>query len=144
MQLDVEVTVDRPVSEVFEYWADLENGPEWAAPVVERTKLTEGPVGVGTRYHAVDRFPGRDLVFEVEVVAFEPGRFMAAKVGEPMNGSWEARFTEATGSTELRLIADVSPPGPLKVFSPLMGGWMKRAIQKDLQAFKTRLEATPS
>lgn len=140
MQLDAEIEVSRPVSVVFDYWANLENGPEWAGPVVEPTKLTDGPVGVGTRYHAVDRFPGRDLEFEVEVVAFEPNRLMTAKVGEPMNGGWEARFSESDGKTTVHLLADVSPPGPLKFLAPMMGGWMKRAIVKDLRSFKARLE----
>lgn len=141
MNLDVEIDVERPIDEVFGYWADLENGPEWAGPVVERRRLTEGPIGVGTRYLAVDRFPGKDLTFEVEIVAFEPNEMMAANVGEPMNGGWEARFSESNGGTRVHLLADVSPPGPLRFLAPVMGGWMKRAIQKDLLAFKQILEA---
>ena len=133
------VIVDRPIDEVFDYWADLENGPEWAAPVFERRKLTDGPVGVGPRYHAIDRFPGRNLEFEVEVTAFDPNRLMAAGLGEPMNGTWEATFEKQNGGTTLRLVADMSPPGPLKILTPLMGGWMKR-VAKDLRNFKERLE----
>lgn len=140
MELDVTVTVDRPIEVVFDYWADLERGPEWAAPVVERRKLTAGPVGIGTRYHAVDRFPGRNLEFEVEVTGYERPRLMTARVGEPMNGHWEARFSQENGATTLQLFADVSPPGPLAFLAPLMGSWMKRAILKDLDRFKSRLE----
>lgn len=141
MQLDATIVVERSVSEVFEYWADLERAPEWAAPVVERRKLTEGPVGVGTRFRAVDRFPGKDMEFDVEITAFEPDHRMAASVSPPMDGSWEARFREVTGGTELTLTADISPPGPLRVLAPVMGGWMKRAIIKDLRSFKRNLEA---
>lgn len=141
MQMDVEIVVERPVEEVFAYWADLENGPEWAEPVIERRKLTQGPVGLGTRFHGVDRFPGRRLEFEVEVTEFEPNTRMAARIGEPMNGTWEAEFSPENGSTRLHLIANVSPPGPLKVLAPVMGSWMKRAIEKDLLSFKENLEA---
>ena len=144
MELDATITINRPIDEVFDYWADLENGPRWAAPVVERRKLTEGPVGVGTRYHAVDRFPGRDLQFQVEVTGFERPRLMTAAVGEPMNGHWEARFSQQNRATTLQLFADVSPPGPLKVLAPLMGSWMRRAVLKDLETLKAVLEGSPA
>jgi len=61
MDLAIDFVVRRPVGEVFGAWADLERAPEWAAPVLERRKLTDGPVGPGTRLLARDRFPGRTI-----------------------------------------------------------------------------------
>lgn len=141
MLMDVEVMVRRPVHDVFEYWANLENGPEWAAPVVERRKTTPGPVDVGTRFHAIDRFPGRNLEFDVEVVRFEPDRLMAVEISPPMNGSWEASFDPTDDGTRVTLRADVSPPGPFKILTPLTRSWMRRAVTKDLETFKQTLEA---
>lgn len=144
MLIDVEVTVKRPVHDVFEYWSNLENGTEWAAPIVERRKTTPGPVDVGTRFHAIDRFPGKDLEFDVEVVAFERDRLMAVEVSPPMNGSWEATFEPTDDGTRMALHAEVFPPGPFKVLTPLTRNWMKRAVTKDLQNFRRSLEATSS
>jgi len=70
MRLTATTRVDRSVNEVFALWADLTRSPEYSAASVERRKLTDGPVGVGTRYHAVDRWPGRTVQFTVEVTAF--------------------------------------------------------------------------
>ena len=142
MELATSITIDRPVSDVFAYWADLERAPEWAAPVIERRKLTEGPVGVGTQYRAVDQFPGRKVEFTVEITAFEPNRLMAASWHEPMEGGWEARFEESNGGTRITMHAEMNPSGGvMKLLFPLMGGWVKRAMQKDLDAFRARLES---
>lgn len=65
---------------------------------------------------------------------------MAAKVGQPMAGSWEVQFAEAAGGTRTGIRADVTPPGPA-FLTPLVGGWMKRAIRKDLATMNAHLEA---
>lgn len=140
MLMDLEVTVARPVGEVFGSWADLEKAPQWAAPVVERQKATSGPVGVGTRFHAVDQFPGRSLEFDVEVVRFEQDKLMAVELSPPMDGWWEARFEPVDQGTHMSLQAEVSPPGPLKMLTPLVRRWMRRAVEKDLENFKHVLE----
>lgn len=51
MQFENEIVIDRPADGVFAYWADLERVPERAATVIERRKLSDGPVGVGSRFH---------------------------------------------------------------------------------------------
>ena len=140
MKLDTEIAIDRPVHEVFSYWADLERSPEWSAPVIERRKLTPGPVGVGTRCHAIDRFPGRRIEFDLEIAAFEPDRLMAATWFEPMSGGWEARFTESGSGTRLAMQAEMNPSRVLRLLSPIMGLWAKRQMRKDLALFKERLE----
>lgn len=76
-EFDTRVYINRPVGEVFARWADLGRAPEWAAAVIERRKLTEGPVGVGTKYRAVDQFLGRRIEFTLEITEYEPDRLMA-------------------------------------------------------------------
>lgn len=57
---------------------DLERSPEWAAPVIERHKLTEGPMGIGTTYLARNQFPGRVIEFTVEITEFQPPDLVTA------------------------------------------------------------------
>lgn len=144
MQLESSVLVDRPIAEVFAAWADLERASEWAAPVVERRKLSDGSVGVGSRFHAIDQFPGRRVEFDLEVTEFEPESRMAARWFEPMEGGWEATFSESDGATRLDLKAEMTPSrGIFKLLFPLMAGWVRRAIAKDLAAFKGFVESDP-
>jgi uncharacterized membrane protein len=141
MKLDTEIVVDRPIEEVFAAWADLERSPEWAAPVIERRKVSDGPLGVGTRFHAIDQFPGRRVAFDLEITAYEPHSHMAATWFKPMEGGWDARFSDAGGGTHLAMHAEMRPTGLMRLLSPVMAPWAKRQMRKDLQAFKAMLEA---
>ena len=46
----IEIDIPRPIDEVFAYVGDLETAPQWVPDLVSMRKVTEGPVGVGTRY----------------------------------------------------------------------------------------------
>ncbi|NNE11240.1 MAG: hypothetical protein HKN41_03230 [Ilumatobacter sp.] len=135
------VQVQRPVDEVFASWADLERSPEWAAPVLERRKLTDGPVAVGTRFLARDRFPGREVEFELEITALETDQHMAAEWFEPMGGGWDATFVEAEGGCRVTLEASMEPTGVMKMLSPIVAPWARRQMRKDLDSFKQLLES---
>ena len=143
MELTTSIEIERPIADVFAYWADLENGSEWASAVIERTKITDGPVGVGTRYRAVEQLPGRKVQFTVEITEFEPNRRMAAIWEDlPVEAGWVATFKESNGGTRLTMTAQINPSGGLmKALIPLMSGWAKRANQKDLETLKARLES---
>jgi len=141
MHLETTFTVDRPIGEVYEAWMDLERSPEWADPVIERRKLTEGPVGVGTTYLARDQFPGRIMEFTVEITQYDPPAMVAAAWDGVMGGGWTARFRETGGTTAVDLEADVTPRGWLKVMSPIISSFARKAMVKDMQAFATWVES---
>ena len=42
--------IERPIEEVFAFLADGENDPKFSPRVLEITKTTDGPPGVGTVY----------------------------------------------------------------------------------------------
>ena len=109
--------------------------------MIERRKLTEGPVGVGTRYHAVDRWPGRKVEFEVEITEFSPPTAIARTMSDPMPGEWEAHFTESAGATRLMFEATMRPSGIMGLLAPLMGFWARRQTKRFLADFKSWAEA---
>ena len=43
MNLADAVTIDAPVEQVFDCWAELARSPEHQKPTIERTRLTDGP-----------------------------------------------------------------------------------------------------
>ena len=53
LEFENTIRVDRPIVEVFAFLSDLENIPKWNYYVVEVRKLSDGPIGIGTRYHQV-------------------------------------------------------------------------------------------
>lgn len=141
MRLDMEIMIDRPVQQVFDVWSDKERSPDWAAPVQEVRKLTEGPVGVGTKFLEIARIPGGRVEDTIEITGYEPGRVLDGTWTGGMEGYWESRFHERDGGTLFRLHVDVTPSGFMGRLEPIIGGFVRRAMRKDIETFKRAVEA---
>ena len=141
MKLSTQIDVARPPEDVFEMFADLESWPEFAPAVIERRKLTEGPIDVGSRFHAVDQFPGKKLEFTLEITGYEPGRLLAGAWSDPVEGSWRAHFRPNDTGTTLEMNVEMILGGAMKLMGSLMGPWAKGQMRKDLLRFKERAEA---
>lgn len=132
MIVELEHVVDQPLGRVFAVLSDIERRPEWSSAPVERTKITEGPIGVGTRYQAVDKVSGRRLEFIQEITGYEPNRLLIESWDGPLAGEGTTRFEAEGDSTRLEMRFEIKPTGPLKYLAPLMTGSMIRGFKKDL------------
>lgn len=141
MQLNMEIVIDGSLDEVFEMWADKERSPEWAAPVEEVRKLTDGPIGVGTKFLEIARIPGGRVEDTIEITAYQPGEVMAGTWSGGMEGHWESRFSEHEDGTLFRLNVDVTPTGLMGRLEPIIGGIVRRAMRKDIENFRRAVEA---
>ncbi len=137
MEIEAAVVVSKPVADVFARWSEVERYPEWFAMSIERRKVTEGPIRMGTIYHAVDKLPpGRRVEATLEITAYQPNELMTARFSEPINATWEARFEETDGSTRMTFHTAVNMSGWQGLFAPLLSGWARRQIQTGLDHFK--------
>lgn len=73
-QVDVTVTINRPIEEVFTALADTDHQSQWQPMVLETRKLSDGPVGVGTTYRYVGQFLGQRFETTGELTDYEPPR----------------------------------------------------------------------
>lgn len=140
MDLHGSVTVAAPVEQVFDGWVALERAPEHQAASIERVRLDDGPLGVGSRFHAKDRWPGRTVVFEMELTEFERPSLVAARWEEPMNGSWRATFTPGVDGTRMDFQTTIQPSGLMGLLSPLMRPWAGRQLASGLESFRRWVE----
>ena len=69
------VTIDRPVSEVFDFVAESSNEPKWDIDVQEVVQPTQGPLTEGTTYEWVLKFLGTKRIAG-KVTAFESNRLI--------------------------------------------------------------------
>jgi hypothetical protein len=72
----VTTRIDRPVPEVFDFLSDIRNELAWNPDAKSVEKLTDGPIGVGTRFRALWARTGS---VEVEMVGFDPPRAWATR-----------------------------------------------------------------
>ncbi len=144
MAVDVqtEVTIERPRAEVAGYAADPDNVPSWYENIERVAWETEKPVAVGSRIAFVARFLGRTLEYTYEVTTYVPGEELVMRTAEgpfPMETSY--RWDDAPGGgTVMSLRNRGEPAGFSKVAAPLMTSAMRRANKKDLALLKTILE----
>ncbi|RLQ22438.1 SDR family NAD(P)-dependent oxidoreductase [Seongchinamella sediminis] len=68
------IRVKRPAAEAFAYVADFTTTAEWDSTAREATKLTAGPVAVGTRFLVNCAMPLGTIDIEYEVAELDPPR----------------------------------------------------------------------
>lgn len=72
-RIEVSTTVDRPVSDVFDFYAvhHVQNHPRWD-PDISLEQISEGPIDVGTVIRRENTRSGSLVEGTMEVVEFEP------------------------------------------------------------------------
>jgi uncharacterized protein YndB with AHSA1/START domain len=138
------VTIRRPVEDVFAFLADFENVPKWNYAIVETTKVSPGPAGVGTTDRQIRSAPSRsEEAFEVTV--FEPASRLEV---QGRLGPFTARVSyllKPTGSgTRLTNTVDLGSSGLLTLVAPVATSRVKHAVAANLDTLKQLLEGWPT
>jgi uncharacterized membrane protein len=136
------VSIRRPLDDVFAVLSDVTKTPRWSSAAVEEYATTPGPVGVGSRRHAVGRGYGMRTENDAEITEFEPGRRIALRsLSGPMSFLVEMDFAPVDGGTRVDWTWSFFPRGPLRVAGPLIAGIFRRQFAKDLRRLKAMMES---
>lgn len=141
--VESEVTIARPVEEVFAYVLDLEaNGPTWAPDLASVEKTSEGPVGAGTTFKQVQTVMGRRRETSLRFTAVEPNQRIdaAAELG-PIAPTMALMFEQVGDQTRVSARGDANPKGPFKLLSPMIGRQGRRMWEARLSGLKNALES---
>jgi len=137
-----EVEIARPRGDVAAFAADPDNATRWYDNIESVRWGTPRPLAVGSRLAFVARFLGRTLSYTYEVREHVPGERFVMSTSEgpfPMETTYE--WSDADGSTLMRLRNRGEPSGFANIAAPLMARAMRRANRKDLDNLKEILEA---
>jgi uncharacterized membrane protein len=134
------ITIDRPASEVFAFLADFENVPRWNYAISETRMITDGPVGVGSRYLQIRTVPARgEETFEV--TEFQPNERLSIRGSLATFPAELAYVLEPEGhATRLTNTVELHPSGLLSVVAPLTASRVKSAVAANLETLKQILE----
>jgi hypothetical protein len=134
------VDIERSFGAVFVYLADFENVPEWNYAIENTTKVSKGPVGIGTTYRQVRKIPRR-VEESFEVTAFEPERRLAISGAlGPFASELEYRIEPIEGGTRVTNEVELKPQGILGVVGRLASSRVKLAVARNLGELKRVLE----
>jgi uncharacterized membrane protein len=138
VELDLEVTIDRPVADVFAYVTNVRNVPEWQQSAVSAEWLEEG-----RRYRERRQFMGRQADVELEITALEPDRrFDVRAVKSPVELEIRHSFDAVDGRTRLRVHAEAKLGGALRLAAGMAKKQAESQFRRDFERLKTVLEAS--
>jgi hypothetical protein len=146
VDIETEIEIDRPRSEVATYASDPDNATRWYKNIKAIEWQSPRPVAVGSRVAFVAQFLGRRLAYTYEVKLIEPGeRFVMGTLEGPFpmetTYGWE---DTASRGTRMTLRNRGEPAGFSRVAAPIMASAIRRANRKDVIRLKRILEARAS
>ncbi|MBZ0164918.1 MAG: SRPBCC family protein [Notoacmeibacter sp.] len=140
----IEMTIARPVREVFAKLARVENAPLWYSAVTSVHRLDSGPVGVGTRFRFRRRLGSSDTINDVEVTAFEPDRTLElSSVSGPTPFVYHYELSPSPQGAQLQLDGTISGKGltgPAMLLGPLAEKFFQRGMIDNLETLKRLIE----
>jgi len=146
-KLTIRKSINASPEATFEAFANVNKFAEVTSAITAVEVLTEGPIGVGTRFRETRTMFGKDATEEMEFTAYEPNQ--AYTIEARSHGSHyisEFRFRPSDGGTEVQFTFDAKPLSLFaKVMSPLaklMTNSVRKAIETDLEDVKNHLESS--
>ena len=138
-----EITIARPIDEVFAYISHMENDPVWCPEVKSVKPLDDSAPGVGKKYDLVARPIPMDQHGGYEITEFDPPKYMKLRLWQDKNeGNTWYRLEETADGTRLVYTTEVALAGIAKLFEPVVG-WMTTRTRgpRMLRNLKQLLEA---
>ena len=117
------IVIARPQGEVFAFFANGENDPQWRSGVASIRR--DGPLKTGARYTQRIKGPGgREVPADIEVTAFSPDELVSFHgVTGPVRPAGSYAFRPVDGGTAVTFTLDAELTGIKKLL-------MARSVQK--------------
>lgn len=136
-----EIVIARPVEEVFDFVADQRNEPRYNARMLRAEKLTDGPLGAGTRFRAEIEGRRRPVEMTIECTEYERPRRLASTTHlSAMEIRGGLAFEPVLEGTRMRWRWNLRPRGLLKLLGPLVVRMGRRQEQEVWTSLKRLLE----
>ena len=144
-RVEIAVSVARPPEEAFAWLSNFEKAPQWQSGVVEARFTSPPPLRVGSTYTQRSRFLGRDILFNFEIIGYEPGRRIEFKT---VSGTFPVHITRWVEPTpegsEVHALIRGDASGLYRLAAPLLDRLTQRQIEGDYNRLKQVLEAQPA
>ena len=126
MLVQGEIVIERPIDEVFDFVADECNEPKYNPQMTVAEMVTQGPIGVGSKFHCVMTGAWAADV-AVEFTEFvRPRRLGSTSHISNMNINGTLLFEPQGQSTKLKWLWNIEPRGFLKLLGPMVRRMGKR------------------
>lgn len=134
-----DVTIRRPVAEVFAYMDDVSREPEWQPNIRTATQEPAGPTTVGTIKRYTSEFLGRDVTNVYRTTVYEPDRRVVYETttDSTLQARAEIRFDEVADGTRVTMAIEGKPTGVLRLIPRSV---LERTYAQELETTLARLK----
>ncbi len=134
-----ETLIKRPAEEIFDFVADERNNYD---PSIRRTEiLTEGPIGVGTKFRSESVGTKQTIPMTVEITEYErPTRLSSKTRLDTMDIHSTLVFEPKDEGTLLRWKSGLAPRGVYKLLYPVLALAGRRQTTRIWESLKRTLE----
>ena len=147
MELTASRIIERPATDVFEFFSDPTNNPLWQEGMESCRWTSDPPVGVGSTYEQRARFLGREVVSTFSVTEYRPPSYIAIETLESTFPIKVIRRVEALTEKSSRVSADISggpERGLMKLIEPLIALSAQKSVNRDYDRLVQLLESSAS
>ena len=131
------VTIRCTQEEAFDYLSDNRNELEWNPGIESIEKLTDGPVGLGTRYKAKWRSSPHLLM---EVIEYERPHQWVVHNGGPVEVTVRCRLEPVADGTKLFVDFEAIPHGWFRLIFPLFLVRLRKEERANMTRIREALE----
>jgi len=134
--------IARSPRDVFEVLSDPTRAVEFLDNITECRKLTDGPIGIGTRFRETRIVHGKEAGTDLLVSAYEPHSHVGISTeAEGIKVEYHYRLAPVGGGTHLVWVCELEARGLRRMMLPVVAGIMKKEDGGHLQKLKAYLEA---
>ena len=142
VRIEGEIVINRPVEEVFDFVADERNEPRYNPQMIRAEQISDGPIGLGTRFRAEVMSMGRSAEMTIEFTTYErPRRLASTTHMAAMEIQYTLTFDPVPDGTRMRWAGEVEPRGVFKLMAPLIARMGQRQEETNWTGLKRYLEA---
>jgi uncharacterized protein YndB with AHSA1/START domain len=134
------VDIDRPPEVVFDYAADMRHELEWNPDVESMAKITDGPIGVGTKFQA--KWKQSEQVV-VECVRFDRPNRLTLENGGSLETQVDVSLTPRSTGTHFVSRFRARPHGATRLFFPIFVTMMRKFEAANMLYLKKAVESQP-
>jgi hypothetical protein len=140
LHTNVEIKIDRAPEDVWSVVSDYATDTVWRKGIQEMIPDVPGPPRVGTNVREVLRLGGKDYITDTTVTEVGPGlsyRFAGSGTSGQVRGGRSVREGSRPGSAIFRYDVELEPEGIPRLAQPLMTGWLRHSLRRDLRRLRT-------
>jgi carbon monoxide dehydrogenase subunit G len=133
--------IKRPIEEVFAFVSNFENSPLYGR-TLKSTKVSDGPVSVGSIFHEVEKMMGRRYNTVLEVTEYDPPTSFSYtnRIGNMRERSTYT-FEEVGEGTRTSFAGEAEMGKIGELLKPLFSRMMSRNVHTMVKSLKSVLES---